>query len=246
MTGSASWQTITVDQLKQEMDSGAAFFLVDVLPGEFFEKRRLPGALNACVFEVTFVEQVGRITQDRQAHLILYGVDHSTRDALEAADKLVRDGYRRITILSGGLKAWLEAGYKLEGADPDQAENQDEWLPLEDGVYQALLSECYIGWTGRNANKRHYGTLNLSLGRLELQGGQARGRFEIDLTTIKNIDLEGDEWQPVLLKHLASDDFFWVKRFPKAVFHLTTGLPHLNPEKSSPISKFWANWNSRG
>jgi polyisoprenoid-binding protein YceI len=38
------------------------------------------------------------------------------------------------------------------------------------------------------------------------------------MNTIHNINLEGDELQPVLEAHLHSDDFFFTKMFPKAVF----------------------------
>jgi polyisoprenoid-binding protein YceI len=40
------------------------------------------------------------------------------------------------------------------------------------------------------------------------------------MNTIHNINLEGDELQPVLEAHLRSDDFFFTKMFPKAVFTL--------------------------
>ena len=38
------------------------------------------------------------------------------------------------------------------------------------------------------------------------------------MNTIHNINLEGDELQPVLEAHLRSDDFFFTKMFPKATF----------------------------
>jgi polyisoprenoid-binding protein YceI len=45
------------------------------------------------------------------------------------------------------------------------------------------------------------------------------------MATLRNFSLEGDELQPVLISHLASDDFFFVERFPKAKFTLTQGRP---------------------
>ena len=38
------------------------------------------------------------------------------------------------------------------------------------------------------------------------------------MTTIHNKNLQGNELQPVLESHLRSDDFFFTKLFPKAVF----------------------------
>ena len=47
------------------------------------------------------------------------------------------------------------------------------------------------------------------------------GTIEINMDTIHNTNLEGDELQPVLTEnHLKSDDFFFTKMFPKAVFNL--------------------------
>ena len=54
------------------------------------------------------------------------------------------------------------------------------------------------------------------------------GAVEIDMDSIENINLEGDELQPVLVSHLKSDDFFLVKAFPKAKFTINRG--HLAEE----------------
>ena len=36
--------------------------------------------------------------------------------------------------------------------------------------------------------------------------------------SLKNLNLEGNEWQPVLIAHLKSDDFFFAEKFPTALF----------------------------
>ena len=36
--------------------------------------------------------------------------------------------------------------------------------------------------------------------------------------SLKNLNLEGNEWQPVLIAHLKSDDFFFAGKFPAARF----------------------------
>jgi polyisoprenoid-binding protein YceI len=46
--------------------------------------------------------------------------------------------------------------------------------------------------------------------------------------------LEGDELQPVLVAHLKSDDFFFVKYFPSAVFNIQGGKLLQEPCLSSP------------
>jgi polyisoprenoid-binding protein YceI len=60
------------------------------------------------------------------------------------------------------------------------------------------------------------------------------GVVEIDMDSIENINLEGDELQPVLVSHLKSDDFFLVKAFPKATFAINGGQLVREPHLSSP------------
>lgn len=44
------------------------------------------------------------------------------------------------------------------------------------------------------------------------------GSFEIDMQSIKNTDIENEEYNQKLVGHLKSDDFFGVEKYPKASF----------------------------
>ena len=220
--------------LKQWMDKGRSFMLVDTLPKEIYDKRRLPGALNACVYEVTFPEQVAAITQDKDREIVLYGSRARSRDAFTAAEKLSRLGYKKVFVLDGGVEGWLRAGHPLEGEDVYPPERLAPAMRLEDHIYAVNTEESVIGWTGRNPNKRHYGTLKLSVGEIRVKNGAIDGAFDIDMTSMKNEDLAGDPLQPVLIAHLMSDDFFFVKMFPKASFNLVAARPLESRTLSSP------------
>ena len=50
------------------------------------------------------------------------------------------------------------------------------------------------------------------------------------MNSIHNVNLEGDELQPVLEAHLRSDDFFFTSMFPKAV---------LTFEEVTPLEPLW-------
>ncbi|MBI4772778.1 MAG: YceI family protein [Deltaproteobacteria bacterium] len=63
----------------------------------------------------------------------------------------------------------------------------------------------------------------MSKGEFRVRDSVIEGDFEIDMRSIKNVDLEGDDLQPVLIEHLKSDDFFFVKLFPKAVVVIESG-----------------------
>jgi polyisoprenoid-binding protein YceI len=60
------------------------------------------------------------------------------------------------------------------------------------------------------------------------------GEFEIDMNSIQNINLEGDELQPILVNHLKSDDFFFTDRFPRASFQFEKATPAAEAFTSFP------------
>jgi len=221
-------------ELRKWMQQDKPFILIDVLPKEIYEKRRLPGALNVCVYEVTFPDQIAAITEDKSAEIVLYGSSAESHDAAEAAEKLLRLGYEKVHALAGGVDGWLKAGLSLEGENVKPPERLGPTVDLEDHLYAVNTDESVIWWTGRNRNGKHYGTLKLSKGEIQVRNGAIQGAFEIDMTTIKNKDLEGDPLRPVLIAHLLSDDFFFVKMFPKASFILDATRVVESPTLSSP------------
>ena len=213
-------RTLQASELREWMVKDKPFLLVDVLPKEIYDKRRLQGALNACVYEVTFADQMAAITQDRDAEIVLYGSSAESLDATEAAEKLSRLGYQKVYALHGGVDGWTKSGYPLEGENVFPPERLARAVTLVDHLYAVNIDESVIGWTGRNSNGKHYGTLKLLKGEIRVRNEAIDGAFEIDMTSMKNKDLQGDPLQPVLIAHLMSDDFFFVKMFPKAAFTL--------------------------
>lgn len=240
------YSVVTTRELQQWINSGRDIILIDTLPGEQFNKRHLPGASNACVFEVSFPDQVKEMIPDKEREIVLFGSSNKSMDAVTAAEKLVRLGYKKIYALKGGIAAWQEAGFPLEGEQVRELEAPEDQLQIEDGAYKMNTAESVIEWTGRNPNTKHYGTLRLSKGEITVKEGMIDGAFEIDMKTIKNINLEGDELQPVLVSHLKSDDFFFVKIFPKAFFKVKTATPVKEPSFSSPNFKVKGTLDLRG
>jgi rhodanese-related sulfurtransferase/polyisoprenoid-binding protein YceI len=209
---------ISTAQLASWMEAHKEFYLIDTLPKDHYQKRHIPNAKNACVFEVSFIEQIEGITADKNAETVLYGSSIKSMDALTAAAKLERNGYRHISVLTGGIEDWQASGQPLEGALPDGSDNPNTLLELPDRIYRVDTDQSIIEWTGRNANKRHFGTIAISSGEVTVKGGAISGTFDINMHSIKNTDLEGNELQPVLISHLNSDDFFFTRVFPIARF----------------------------
>lgn len=224
---------ILAQELRQWMDQKKEFILVDTLPDQHFEKRHLPGAQNACVFQVTFPEQIAAIVRDRDRNIVVYGSSALSYDAATASEKLLRLGYRNVFALTGGIADWRKAGFPLEGKSP-AAEEDDTQIKLAPHSYEVDTEKSVIEWTGRNPNTKHYGSIGLSNGRLSVTDGLISGAFEIDMRSIKNVSLKGDEMQPVLTAHLQSDDFFFVKKFPTATFTIDSARLVAEPKMTAP------------
>jgi rhodanese-related sulfurtransferase len=99
-----------VDDVKQKLDRGEKFVLVDVREESEFAKDHLPGAihLGKGIIERDIEERV----PDTSATMILY-CGGGFRSAL-AADNLQKMGYTNVISMDGGIRVWREKGFPLE------------------------------------------------------------------------------------------------------------------------------------
>jgi len=239
-------ETISPGTLNEWTATGKIFSLIHTLPGDHYQCVHLPGAANACVYEVAFMDQVYSITRDKAAPVVVYGDSAGTRAATVAAEKLQREGFATVYILEGGLESWRAQGLPLEGSDTGLPIDNGVPPAVQNGPYTLDLDASIIEWTGRNPNTRHFGTLSLSAGSLTVSDDDISGNFKIDMNTIQNISLQGDELQPVLEDHLKSDDFFFVKLFPWARFNLKVAQPVENATYTLPNYQIGGNLELRG
>ncbi len=208
--------TITCEELKGKVREGAV--LLDVLTPEEYARRHLPGALNACIYEVVFMETVGKLLPDRSTPVVVYDATGSTRAAPLARERLLKAGYRDVSVLEGGIAAWAAAGNPLEPAAGDEPSEPH----LLDRTYRLDPEQSVLEWTGRNINNRHYGRIALAGGEIVIRaGGLVSGSITLDMGSISNLDLRDEGYRLGLIAHLTSEDFFDVARFPTAVVTLT-------------------------
>ncbi len=87
-----------------------------------------------------------------------------------------------------------------------------------------------VQWTAYKVTGQHSGVVNVKSGSLTYndQGFFNGGSFEIDMTTIKTTDLQG-EMAGKLDGHLKADDFFGVATYPTAKFVITKVAPRGKP-----------------
>ncbi len=91
--------------------------------------------------------------------------------------------------------------------------------------YAIDASASSVKWIGEKVTGKHDGTVNISSGALMMKEGKlSGGKVEIDMTSIKNTDMEDGEYRAKLEGHLKSDDFFGVATFPTATLVITNAV----------------------
>lgn len=102
----------------------------------------------------------------------------------------------------------------------------DATTPVETAAstsYSVDTAASLLTWKGSKiTGASHEGTLKLSSGTLNTEGGNlVGGSFIIDMNSLDNTDLKGTDGYAKLLGHLKSDDFFSVEAHPTATFEIT-------------------------
>ena len=204
--------TLTVNQLKQWLDEGRDFLLVDTAPPEVFAEAHLPGAQNACIYDVRFLDLVTALGTGKP--IVVYGHSASSLASQVAAERLARAG-RDVHDFRGGLEEWTQAVGDVEGSGTKPH-------PAPSGEQPIDTATSLIEWTGRNLANKHHGNLKLKSGSLDFAEGQLTGgRIVIDMTSIACTDIPDAGLAQVLVNHLKHEDFFLVDELPEAVLTLT-------------------------
>ncbi len=93
-------------------------------------------------------------------------------------------------------------------------------------TYQVDTNTSRLEWKGRKVTGSHNGILLIKSGELNFEDGKLTGgKFEIDMTAIRVLDLTNRSMNQKLLNHLKSDDFFAVEEFPTSTFTITEIAP---------------------
>ena len=99
----------TVDEVKQKLDHGEKFLLVDVREESEFAKDHLPGAIH--LGKGVIERDVEARVPDVKTPVILY-CGGGFRSAL-AADNLQKMGYTNVLSMDGGVREWREKNYPM-------------------------------------------------------------------------------------------------------------------------------------
>jgi rhodanese-related sulfurtransferase len=100
---------ISIDEVKQKLDRGEEFLLVDVREESEFAKDHLPGAIH--LGKGVIERDIEGRVPDLNIPLVLY-CGGGFRSAM-AADNLQKMGYIRVLSMEGGIRGWREKNFPV-------------------------------------------------------------------------------------------------------------------------------------
>jgi polyisoprenoid-binding protein YceI len=94
---------------------------------------------------------------------------------------------------------------------------------MKNQKFEIVTSQSNIDWVGKKVTGAHNGTIAIKEGEVILSDGKlVGGKFIIDTTSIKILDVTDPNLNGQFWGHLASDDFFSSEKYPEAVLEITS------------------------
>jgi len=219
-------QLISPHELKNWIDAGKEFLLIDVLPEEYYSEKHIPSAKNACVYEVSFLDQIAELSPDKNKPIVVYGPSARSLSSTTAAEKLLKQGYVEVYDYQGGTVEWELLKYPIDGESPRNGVNEnDSSVSTLGGSLAVDLKKSKALWIGRNLVNQHYGSIRIARGEINIEDGTLAGaHFLFDMTSMQCNDIADLDLNKLLVEHLTSEDFFDVQRHPSAEFVMTQAI----------------------
>ena len=94
---------------------------------------------------------------------------------------------------------------------------------MENKKFKIVSTQSNLNWVGTKVTGAHNGTIAVKEGEIVLHDGKlAGGKFIIDTTSIKILDITDPATNAQFAGHLASDDFFSIDKYPEATLEITS------------------------
>ena len=104
-------EQITVEELDAMLKAGQSPVIIDVRPIQLQTGGRIPGAITLTADTV----DAFALESNVEGEVILYCSCPNEASAAKIAKLLINKGYHRVRPLTGGIDAWVSAGYETEG-----------------------------------------------------------------------------------------------------------------------------------
>ncbi|MDP0500469.1 MAG: YceI family protein [Verrucomicrobiota bacterium JB022] len=219
---------ITASQLTKRLEAHPSPVLLDVNDADAFAAQHLPGAVNASVYEMAFLDHVkDKLGLQPSQPVIVYGTDARSYASRVAAQKLAAAGFAEVEEFRGGLEAAREAGLPLEG-DTKAAQSPAS----AQGQLQVDAGQSEVRWIGRNLANQHRGLMPIQSGYVNLVDGVLKGgELVFDLEALSCEDIEDDKANKMLLQHFRDWEFFNIGEHPTAKVQ----LEHVAHDPLAPV-----------
>ena len=100
---------ISREELKEKLDRGDKFKLVNALGDWAFEAKRIPGSIN-----ISNMQDAKKML-DSGDDIVVHCSNPLCPASIIAYQILIGNGYKKVRRYAGGLQDWEEAGYPLVG-----------------------------------------------------------------------------------------------------------------------------------
>jgi rhodanese-related sulfurtransferase len=101
---------INKEELKQKLDRGDKFKLVNALGEWAFNAKHIPGSIN-----ISKVQDAKKILNPDD-DIVIYCSNEACIASIIGYQLLTRMGYKNVRRYAGGIQEWEKAGYPLEGS----------------------------------------------------------------------------------------------------------------------------------
>ena len=110
--------TITRQELKEKLDRGEDFKLINCLEDWMFRAKHIPGSLH---FESL---KYALDTLNPKEEIIVYCSNSGCTASVLAYQQLFEHGFQNLRHYAGGIADWEDAGYPLEGEQIDRTQSE--------------------------------------------------------------------------------------------------------------------------
>jgi polyisoprenoid-binding protein YceI len=139
-------------------------------------------------------------------------------------------------VISLLLLLALACNTEKKTAETGQAIATNTITTVEATTYTIDMAASSLAWTGSegfafNLDHAHNGTFNLTKGNLLVTDSTLTGSFEIDVNSLKVLDIKKEDRNKKLCTHLLGVDFFEAEKFPTASFEIVS-VKALTPDST--------------
>lgn len=115
----------------------------------------------------------------------------------------------------------FNCGEKAKEAETNEAEAESK-ATAEAIYYRVDPTSSSVAWKGFKPTGSHDGSIVVNAGKFSVKEGMVEsGEFQIDMNSIKVLDITDQEKNASLVDHLKEDVFFDVAKYPNASFTVT-------------------------